>query len=194
VNDVAKMVATFMNTIHEKFQVNPSNATCIGHSLGSHICGMTKEHLKGGKFGKIIALDPANPLFSINDPMTRLNNESANYVECIHTGYFFGIRAPICQSNFVVNKGSHQPTCVNALGLDNVPCSHTKSVYFYTESIDMPKSFYGKKCEYFEMSVQSVCHGNEGEFMGDEENASKMITGNFQVVTNQQIPFGRGKE
>lgn len=55
--------------------------------------------------GKVIGLDPAGPLFDVKEPITRINPDSADYVECIHTGYSLGIRAPVCQSDFFVNGG-----------------------------------------------------------------------------------------
>lgn len=71
----------------------------------AHVCGNAGNYLETKKIHKIIGLDPAGPLFDVKKPDTRINSKSAEYVECIHTGYSLGIRAPICQVDFFVNKG-----------------------------------------------------------------------------------------
>lgn len=68
--------------------------------LTAHICGLAGNYLQSNKIGKVIGLDPAGPLFDVNEFDRRINANSAEYVECIHTGYFHGIRAPVCQSDF----------------------------------------------------------------------------------------------
>lgn len=46
---------------------------CVGHSLGSHTCGIMGKNLKSGKPAAIIALDPALPLFHLKDKGCRLD-------------------------------------------------------------------------------------------------------------------------
>lgn len=195
--DTAKVIGDFSIFIQQTFQVDLKNFTCIGFSLGAHICGMTKMYLGEGKrMGKIIGLDPAGPLFDVNDPTMRLNNDSAEYVECIHTGHYLGIRASICQADFFVNRGSHQPGCTNFLGTDIVTCSHLRAVLYFTETLTNQEAFYGKICDDLKNVLSgSGCSNELGEFMGNDKNRERKVTGIFSVfVINKESPFGRGRQ
>lgn len=46
---------------------------------------MTGKNVHRGKIGTIFGLDPAGPLFSVNNPAERLASGDASYVEGIHT-------------------------------------------------------------------------------------------------------------
>lgn len=59
----------------------------IGFNLGAHIAGF--------RIGKVIGLDPAGPLFDINDPRTRLDASDAIHVIALHTSDYFGIRRSV---------------------------------------------------------------------------------------------------
>jgi hypothetical protein len=86
---------------------------CIGHSLGSHVCGLTGKLMKadGMKFSRISALDPAGPCFDAYPPENRLHMTDADYVDVIHTSKTFGLRKPIGHSDFYPNDGTKQPGC-----------------------------------------------------------------------------------
>lgn len=140
---------------------------------------------------KVIGLDPAGPKF--DDPSTRINSDSAAYVECVHTGYSLGIRQPVCQADFFMNKGSHQPGCGNFLGVDNVVCSHYRAIWYYIEALKNQEAFYGKSCSDFKYVLSGNCNDEPGEFMGNKNNKDKKIKGIYQVSTNSESPYGRGK-
>lgn len=75
--------------------------SCIGHSLGAHICGIAGKRLTQGRFNTIAGLDPAGPLFTLGNPATRLDSGDAEYVEVVHTDTrSFGIADPIGHSDF----------------------------------------------------------------------------------------------
>lgn len=57
----------------------------VGHSLGAHVVGIAGKNVRTGRVPKIIGLDPANPLFSYNNPATRIAVGDALSVETIHT-------------------------------------------------------------------------------------------------------------
>jgi Lipase len=114
-------------------------------------------------------------------------------VECIHTGYYFGIRAKVCQTDFFVNGGSKQPGCINYFGIDNVVCSHQRAVIYYTEALHKPNSFYGDRCDQVEDALTGSCSKNSGAFMGNEGNADAKLSGIYYVETNLEPPYGRGK-
>jgi phospholipase A1 protein A len=50
---VAKCAGQVFNYLKDNAGVNPSTITCVGHSLGAHICGIIANHLTE-KLDKII--------------------------------------------------------------------------------------------------------------------------------------------
>lgn len=92
----------------------------VGHSLGGQMAGFIgKEILKltNRKLGRIIALDPAGPLFEGASPHNRLTANDALKVQAIHTdGGFFGMIAPCGHVDFYPNFGVNpQPGCEDVL-------------------------------------------------------------------------------
>lgn len=54
----------------------------------------------------VVALDPAGPLFSLDDPSNRFHHTDAEYVESIITdGGRLGFEHPVGHANFYVNWG-----------------------------------------------------------------------------------------
>lgn len=212
--EVSKVVGEFMNFLHEKYSLDLKNVDCIGFSLGgklllkvtlktdkiifkklfllAHICGVVGSYLNGGKIGKVVGLDPAGPGYDIANETTRLSISSALYVECVHTGYYLGIRAPICQANFYANQGSHQPGCANFFGVDDKVCSHVRAIWYFIESLDNQKGFYGKKCTDMTSMIEKTCSDEPGEFMGNLNNLKNAIHGVYSFTTNHDAPFARG--
>ncbi|KAJ3622255.1 hypothetical protein MTP99_002776 [Tenebrio molitor] len=86
--------------------------TCVGHSLGAHICGMISNHLDL-KQHKIVGLDPARPLINrYGDKYFRLTRDDAHQVQIIHTNA--GVLGEVNQVghvDFCVNGGTMQPGC-----------------------------------------------------------------------------------
>lgn len=61
---------------------------CIGHSLGSHICGFAGKAFKAStnrKFSRISGLDPAGPEFRGKTLLDRLDSSDADFVDVYHT-------------------------------------------------------------------------------------------------------------
>lgn len=63
--------------------------------------------MRAGKLPKIIGLDPAAVLFSIDKPNERLNSDDATYVETIQTSKL-GFFDPIGKVSFYPNGGTIQ--------------------------------------------------------------------------------------
>lgn len=63
-----------------------------------------------GKLPKIVGLDPASPLFSIDKPEGRLDGNDALYVETIHTSKL-GFFKPLGVVSFYPFGGRFQPGC-----------------------------------------------------------------------------------
>lgn len=187
---VAEAVASFVNFLQTKTSLNLNETTIIGMSLGAHISGLAGKRVQGGKIRRVIGLDPAGPAFSVKEIAKRLSLESAKYTECIHTGFYFGIREPICHVDFYVNGGRHQPGCeIN--GFDNVMCSHGRAVEVFKDSLVKPKSYFGFKCTSLKNTENENCNGKPGAFINDKSNEAD-VRGIFQVTTNRKAPFGRG--
>lgn len=86
--------------------------TCVGHSLGAHICGLMANYLNF-RLEKIIALDPARPLIKPGNQY-RLDIGDAKFVQVVHTNAgFYGETGRVGHVDFCVNGGRRQPFCVN---------------------------------------------------------------------------------
>lgn len=87
--------------------------TLIGHSLGSHICGLAAKQLRSpDRIPVIIGLDPASVLFDFLEVNERLADTDADYVQIVHTDsghYSFG--EAMGHADFYPNGGSQQPGC-----------------------------------------------------------------------------------
>ena len=126
-------------------KVNSKNVkvTCVGHSLGSHLCGffgkMSKRIDQRLTLTKIVGLDPAGPIWDYNDtqlkqdPNLRLNKEDAMNVEVFHTNAVnLGYRYPIGDIDFYINGGYRQPQCHGILKPDIFGiCSHGFAVKLF---------------------------------------------------------------
>nr|CAI5842140.1 unnamed protein product [Callosobruchus analis] len=121
--------------------------TCLGHSLGAHICGMASKHLSI-KQHRIIGLDPARPLIDrFAHKEFRLGKEDAHQVEVIHTNAgFLGERNQIGTVDFCVNGGSRQPSCYGTR-LQQVRCSHFQSACYFARTLMLDsKPIIGRPC------------------------------------------------
>jgi pancreatic triacylglycerol lipase len=149
-----------------------------------------------GRVNTIIGLDPAGPLFDINNRSERLAVGDAEYVECIHTNGFgtfsflgsFGIGSPICEANFYPNGiGGMQPNCFTT------GCSHMRAVTYFIESV-INNKFWANKCQSAQSIGRNVCRGKPGAFMGGEpSNYGKNAKGIYYLDTNGQSPYGQGR-
>lgn len=89
--------------------------TIIGHSLGGQIAGFVGGQIFATthkKIGKIIALDPAGPLFTLRSEKNRLAPKDAAIVEAIHTDRTMGFYKNIGHIDFYINPHEIvQPGC-----------------------------------------------------------------------------------
>jgi pancreatic triacylglycerol lipase len=133
-------------------------------------------------------LDPAGPLFSLNDPTDRVASTDGVYVEVMHTnGGLLGFREPIGQADFFPNFGRSQPGC----GLDPAgSCAHLRTALFYAESIT--SRFTSRQCVSFEEIDNNQCTptGVTASMGGPFGNIG--LTGNFHLTTNAAAPFSQG--
>uniref|UniRef100_A0A1I8NWW3 Lipase domain-containing protein n=1 Tax=Stomoxys calcitrans TaxID=35570 RepID=A0A1I8NWW3_STOCA len=93
---VGEDVAEFVDFLNAKFGMSFSNLVVIGHSLGAHVAGYCGKRVKRGTLAAIVGLDPAYPMYSYENPETRLASTDAKYVQTIQTnGNVKGFLKPI---------------------------------------------------------------------------------------------------
>lgn len=115
VNEVAPILAEFLDHLHENGELDYPRLNIAGYSLGAHISGIAAKNVRRGRVNTIVGLDPAGgeldicfclsyyelllilgPLFDLANPLLRLDASDAEYVEVIHTdGEALGIGNPI---------------------------------------------------------------------------------------------------
>ncbi|VDP14405.1 unnamed protein product [Soboliphyme baturini] len=152
--------------------VSMNTSTCVGFSLGAHVCGFAGASL--GNLFQIVGLDPAGPLFSGKPPNQRLDKTDAAIVRCIHTSDFFGTYQAMGDIDFFANGGDDQKSCTSddsprilsvienegsANGLKDLICSHSLAHIVYTQSVKL----YGQSdasCNF-----TSVPCGSKQDFM-----------------------------
>lgn len=89
------------------------NITFIGHSLGSHVCGFASKKLQESKYGvipRLIAADPAQPLFSLNECNNRLCISDAEVLTALHTSTL-GLPFAVGKTDLYFHGGYTQPKC-----------------------------------------------------------------------------------
>lgn len=155
VNTVGPVVARFVDFLVRYGHMNLRDVVIIGHSLGAHVAGVCGKHVTAGKLPKIVALDPANPLFSMSAPTERVAVGDATYVEIIHTAAgSLGFSAPIGDASFYVNGGRAQPGC----GWDLAgTCAHSRALDLYAECINTELGFYSLNCASYDEIRRGRC-------------------------------------
>ena len=151
----------------------------------AHVAGIAGKNVQRGRINTIIGMDPAGPLFDVNNPRARLDFSDAEYVESIHTDVAFGIVAEISHADFFPNNGHTQPGCITQI------CDHGRAVLFYVEAINSSQ-FRANRCQGFGEIRQNIRCVGESVVMGEPSNARNNIRGVYQVFTSNQSPFGRG--
>lgn len=85
--------------------------TCVGHSLGAHICGLISKYVLF-RIHRIIGLDPARPLVPNS---SRLDSGNAAAVHVLHTNAgHYGEAGKSGHVDFCINGGRIQPFCENS--------------------------------------------------------------------------------
>ncbi|KAK7575687.1 hypothetical protein V9T40_011973 [Parthenolecanium corni] len=123
--------------------VDTQKTTCVGHSLGAHVCGVAANYLNF-RMHKIIGLDPARPLIP-NAAKSKLDAGDADNVQILHTSSNYGDAKKSGHVDFYFNGGRVQPFCANAT--DQELCSHLRSACYMAESIFSHSVRFGTKCK-----------------------------------------------
>ncbi|XP_001946851.1 phospholipase A1 [Acyrthosiphon pisum] len=116
--------------------------TCVGHSLGAHLCGIMANYLPF-RMHRIIGVDPAKPLIR-NRASSRLDSGDADVVQIIHATSKYGDLKRMGHVDFCLNGGHVQPFCSNSS--DTELCGHTRSVCYLAESLDQESARKAVPC------------------------------------------------
>ncbi|ESO12284.1 hypothetical protein HELRODRAFT_158766 [Helobdella robusta] len=120
--------AVVLGNIVKTLNYSASKIWCVGHSLGSHICGHLGMKMK---IRRVTGLDPAGPWFEGSANVTvGLNPSSADFVDVVHTDNVYGLQKPLGHVDFYPNGGKQQTGC-----LTNA-CSHYIATTFMIESVE----------------------------------------------------------
>lgn len=187
-----KNLGSLIDWLHSDAGLSFATTDLIGHSLGAHVVGFAGKSVTKGRIHTIYGLDPAMPLFSYDNPETRLSSTDANYVETIQTnGGLKGFYSPIGKASFYPNGGRKQPGCGS--DIEGV-CAHARSVEYYAEAVKLGSNdeFIPNKCSSFDALKEDVCKIHVfGIRMGDPYNYGR-ASGVYYLTTNSQSPFGKG--
>ncbi|CRK90495.1 CLUMA_CG004162, isoform A [Clunio marinus] len=185
VGPVGRILANFIDFLHDNEALNFEELTVVGFSLGAHVAGFAGKNVNRGRINTIIGLDPAGPLFPIRNPSERLNATDAEYVEIIHTNSrMTGIGFPIGDADFYPNGGMTQPGCVRHF------CHHDRAPLFFIESINS-NNFFARACLSFS-NIGRDCIGEEVTMGGEPSNSKNSVRGIFYLTTNRRPPFAQG--
>ncbi|XP_060803836.1 pancreatic lipase-related protein 2 [Amyelois transitella] len=128
---VARCAAEALGSLR-RAGLRPDRLTCVGHSLGAHLCGIMANFLSF-RLNRIIGLDPARPLIR-SAPALRLDPGDARAVHVLHTNAGrYGEASRLGHADFCLNGGRSQPFCEDTP--NEALCSHIWSICYQAESL-----------------------------------------------------------
>ncbi|XP_059618591.1 phospholipase A1 member A-like [Phlebotomus argentipes] len=147
--------------------------TCVGHSLGAHVCGLMANYLTF-RLEKIIGLDPARPLVKLGNAF-RLDSGDAKAVQVLHTNAgHYGESGRIGHVDFCINNGKRQPFCSTTTNIHL--CSHIWSICYLGATIFA--DVHGEPCS-------RRCGGPVGGL-----GVWRQTRNNYRQLITNSIPMG----
>ncbi|XP_053604919.1 phospholipase A1-like [Plodia interpunctella] len=185
---VGKRLANLLANL-ENFGASADDFHLLGISLGAHIAGSAGKYYrqyKSRSLGRITGLDPAGPCFTFADASQRLDKTDAGYVDVIHSNKMIqGILESVGHADFYLNGGGPtQPGCFMP------SCSHLRAAKVYIESIRVPQSFIGVKCDSYKGFKSNICDINNLAVLG--YGSSTSCRGDYHLRTSSKAPYGLG--
>ncbi|XP_037050695.1 lipase member H-A-like [Bradysia coprophila] len=192
VNEVGHVLAQYIDWLNVR-GLPFSAVTIVGSSLGAHVGGAAGKRTTRGRIHAIVGLDPAGPLFSLDNPADRLHSTDADYVESIVTdGGRLGFEHPFSHANFYPNWGTSQPGCGNDLVGQ---CGHFLVSDFYAASVN-PRNIFGAiRCRDLNDIRQRNCviSGTSRRMGGEPLQDGPGIIGSVYFLTTDGVyPFAHG--
>lgn len=188
-SEVGAVTARLVDMLNQFGNMGFNQISVIGHSLGGHAAGHTGKRVSRGRLHTVVAMDPAAPLFSLDNP-DRVASNDANYVEVIHTnGGLLGFDAPLGLADFYPNGGRSQPGC----GIDIAgTCAHSRAYLFFAESVNSNR-FVSTRCQSHQQITSGQCTSSgPSRPMGGEPSNHGQATGVYFLTTNANSPFAQG--
>ncbi|KAK3924946.1 Pancreatic triacylglycerol lipase [Frankliniella fusca] len=163
----------------------------IGHSMGGQMAGILSKSLDFLP-KRITALDPARPGYQLSG-VPNLTRDDALLVDVIHTDAgVFGFDEPCGHLDFWPNSGRPlQPGC--QLLSAYVFCSHHRSWWFFSESVNNETAFPAVKCSSWNDFEEGECPVNATNiaYLGYKLPIGAQV-GDYYLRTNDASPFARG--
>ena len=182
--------------------------SCIGHSLGAHLCGFFSKRAKelnqkskvagALEIQKIIGLDPAGPIFQdkLQPDNLKLTKEDALDVEIMHTNAkTYGFKKSFGHVDIFVNGGFNQPWCTAGVAPDLASqCSH-KFAYIFMSWLVKPvsKCKADWKCgkEYFSKISKDEWRENMLASIHTQDTKKLLESGCILVLERKPTPNGK---
>ncbi|CAH0559712.1 unnamed protein product [Brassicogethes aeneus] len=172
-----------------------SSLELIGMSLGGQTVGIIGQSMQCGKPPKVVAYDPAGPLFTGLPIDERLDSTDGDLVIVIHSNQgFFGYPSNCGDVDFYINTNPYdQPGChlVQYL-LENsfdvvgyLFCSHNYSWRVAVYAIYHPTAFPARQCNSSAEYKEGKCDGNDLQYLGDTVTSS--LVANYKVSRMHSI-------
>ncbi|XP_019867988.1 lipase member H [Aethina tumida] len=194
VEAVGKYIAEFIDFLVSQ-GVNLSDVEVTGMSLGGQTTGIVGQNVKSGKLPKILAFDPAGPLFNFYPDHKRLDKSDAELVIVIHSNSLLNGYYESCgHVDFWINgKPFLQPGCdpvdVNLRTSFDIPelifCSHFLSYRVGAYSIMNPQSFPSRKCDSYNNYKSGQCNNNDLQYVGD--NVTSSASGDYYITLGDDV-------
>lgn len=162
----------------------------IGHSLGAQIVGSAGRHffeLTGEKIERITGLDPARPCFIGKVAFPRISDDSAKFVDIIHSNPGdYGTEENIGDVDFY--PGGLEMTKPGCRSI-SVLCNHERAIDYFIESIypNNEHNFMAKQCETYSQLKRNECNGSLAS-MGFA--ASSNFKGIYYLDVDDESPYG----
>ncbi|KAK9701823.1 Lipase [Popillia japonica] len=191
VRPVGQIVGDYIYSIMTTYGLPASQFRLIGHSLGAHVSGCIGAQVRARSqllVSSIVALDPANLLFEIDNIDNRVDPSDASFVQVIHTNArLLGFGSAIGHADYYPNGGSNQPGCeLDLLGT----CAHSRAYYYYSESI-ISSGFTSYNCDSLPSYNNGSCSDNLRSMMG-QLYVDTSASGTYYLNTNSESPYSQG--
>ncbi|KAK0164528.1 hypothetical protein PV328_003145 [Microctonus aethiopoides] len=162
---VGSEIARVINHLKMNHSLNPATLHLLGHSLGSHIMAYVGKNITNPSVNRITALDPAQPGFEGKNPIIRLDESDASFIDVIHTdGRSFlpflglGMTSGVGTVDLFVNGGKWQPNCI--LDGESFPYKSIYKLPKITINIlyNLATCSHSRAPRYMAAAIKESCH------------------------------------
>ncbi|EDW88949.2 uncharacterized protein Dyak_GE19008 [Drosophila yakuba] len=190
---VGLCTAQFLQKLIEDGLVRTEDLHLIGLGLGAHVAGFAGQFIQQHTLEHITALDPAKPLYLVNDTAEKLDPTDAKFVDVVHTDVMLlGLLEAVGHVDFYLNMGVSQPNCGPVNQMETHFCYHNRAADYYAESISSTSGFYGFHCPNFKSFATGICVPQQNiQLMGFHVHPE--ARGRYFLETNNGPPYAKGE-